>query len=103
MPIRSGSFLQPITGVVHKASFPTSTDNEEDITVRIRFADVRDIGFVDAVWISYFLYRIHVDALASLFGHGSLHCWNCFCGFHVMSFYYLLCHGPSAAAEGNSW
>ncbi|XWS34538.1 hypothetical protein CRYUN_Cryun21dG0047200 [Craigia yunnanensis] len=96
------AFGRPITSAGEYASPPTNVDGD-DIAGGIRLVDARDIGFLDDVWIGYFLYRVHVDALGFWFGHGFLHCWDCFNGFHVRSFYSLSRHGPFFAAKGYSW
>lgn len=100
--IAADTFRRRISGAGVEVSPPILVD-DDDISGGIRLADARDIGFVDVVWIGYFLYRFLVDALGYWLVHGILRCWDCFRDFHVRSFYSLLRHGPpSFASKGYS-
>ncbi|KAG8475517.1 hypothetical protein CXB51_032302 [Gossypium anomalum] len=100
--IAADAFRRPISGAGVEVS-PSILVDDDDISGGIRLADARDIGFVDVVWIGYFLYRFLVDALGYWLVHGILRCWDCFRDFHVRSFYFLSRHGPpSFASKGYS-
>ncbi|XP_039055120.1 uncharacterized protein LOC120197789 [Hibiscus syriacus] len=69
------------------------TDADEDNDGGMWLADDGDIGFFNALWISHFLFRVHVDALGCWFTHGFLHRRDCFNDLDVRSPDSLLRHG----------